>query len=571
MEQTIRDLLQQATELHDRGNYPAAIEICQQVLQINPQSHKAYHHLGESLARQGQLAEAMSAYTSSLAIQPDFFWSHHNLSLVLFRQGNFERAVVHSRKAIELNPKNKNFHHHLGKILAKQKKFGAAIKSYQQAISIDENFGEAHQALGEIYEKQDKHEGALNSYQKAVALLPESADLTAKLGEIYFKQQQWQPAIDSCRRAIELGSNSPWTYYNLGYSYYKLNRHQQAISCYAKALAIDPGFAPAYQRLMFSKLDPKQLDEVVRAFNENIKKQPNTSWLYVRLGDLLTKQNQIPEAIDNYKNATYKLNAWHKPEYTARYWQQGEIKGPNFIILGAMKAGTTSLYEYICQHPQALHCAQKEVHFFVHHWDLGLDWYLSHFPPVPQDKYYITGEASPGYFCNTVQSKVKETFPNLKPIVILRNPVDRAISHYYHNVKYGLEMRPFEEAIARELEVMNNLADPALIGETANWSKEQGYLFTGLYVYFLQKWMSVFPKERFLIIKSEDLYLHPQPIMEQTFEFLELPYYQNIDYINYLQGSYSKIDEVWYQTIANFFATYNQKLEELLDMPFQWS
>ena len=323
---------------------------------------------------------------------------------------------------------------------------------------------------------------------------------------------------------------------------------------------------------MFSKLQPVQLDEVVAAFEYNIQQQPDASWLYTRLGDLLSKQGEIDRAIAAYRDATYKLNLWLKPEYTKNSWHQGEVKGPNFIVIGAMKAGTTSLYEYLNQHPQILPCAQKEVHYFVHHLNKGLDWYLAHFPPVVGEGNYLTGEASPGYLCNTIQSEVKQTFPQVKLLAILRNPIERAISHYYHNVKHGIEMRSFEAAMTAELQAIATLSDINLVKETKNWSGEQGYLFSGLYVYFLQKWLAKFPKEQLLVIQSEDLYRQPKIIMKTVFEFLELPNFSSDRYQKHFAGSYDKLNskDRKYQSIADLFQEHNQLLQNYLQQPFSF-
>ncbi|WP_159790882.1 sulfotransferase family protein [Sodalinema gerasimenkoae] len=108
----------------------------------------------------------------------------------------------------------------------------------------------------------------------------------------------------------------------------------------------------------------------------------------------------------------------------------------DFIILGAQKAGTSSLYAYMAQHPDIVPALRKEVEFWSWKFYRGLDWYFAHFPQIPEGSHLQTGEACPGYldFYETAE-RLRETLPHVKLIVLLRNPVDRAISHYLQKSK----------------------------------------------------------------------------------------------------------------------------------------
>ena len=571
-QQSAKELIEVAIQLKRQGSIKKAINLAQQAIELNPDYYKSYYHLGTFLISDRNFNSAEQAFNDALKLNPNFSWSYHGLSQIFYLQNKLDAAIESSKKAIALKPDVKGYYRHLGIVLNQKGNLDEAAEVYQKAIAIDSKFAIARFELGNVLRQQQKLDRALVQYQTASELGYNSHELYGGLGSIYLFKKDWQSAAEFCRKAIKLKGNFPWYYYDLGYSLHQQGKVKQAVSNYAKALQIDPGFAPAYHQLMFSKLEPQQLNEVVAAFKYNIQQQPNASWLYTRLGDLLSKQGQLPEAIEAYKNATYKLNLWQKPEYTQKYWQKGQLQGPNFIIIGAMKAGTTSLYEYINQHPQALPCAQKEVHFFVHHLEKGLDWYLSHFPPISSDAKFVTGEASPGYLCNTVQQEVKASFPQIKLIAVLRNPVERAISHYYHNVKHGIEKRSFEAAMNDEIEAIALLPDINLVKETKNWSQQQGYLFTGLYVYFLQKWLSVFDRQQLLVIKSEDLYQKSQATMKNVFDFLELPAFTSDKYTNHLPGSYKKLDsnDPKYQLIADVFQVHNRRLSDYLQQPFTW-
>lgn len=128
-------------------------------------------------------------------------------------------------------------------------------------------------------------------------------------------------------------------------------------------------------------------------------------------------------------------------------------RAPDFLIIGAQKGGTTSLYTYLCQHPRVVGASRIEVHFFDLAYDKGWWWYRSHFPVhvFRRGERIVTGEASPYYiFHPLVPERVRKDLPNVKLVAILRNPVDRAYSHYQHVRRNGREPLSFEEAIERE-------------------------------------------------------------------------------------------------------------------------
>ncbi|MEJ2557594.1 MAG: sulfotransferase domain-containing protein, partial [Anaerolineae bacterium] len=118
---------------------------------------------------------------------------------------------------------------------------------------------------------------------------------------------------------------------------------------------------------------------------------------------------------------------------------------PDFLIIGAQKCGTDSLFRYLGGHPCIKLASSKEAHYFDLKFDKGINWYRSHFPLIPY-KYsvkrlrkqdLITGEATPYYlFHPHAPGRAAAIVPHVKLIVLLRNPADRAYSHYNHEVKY---------------------------------------------------------------------------------------------------------------------------------------
>ena len=126
---------------------------------------------------------------------------------------------------------------------------------------------------------------------------------------------------------------------------------------------------------------------------------------------------------------------------------------PDFFIIGAKKCGTTFLYHLLGQHPHVEAAKKKEIHYFDHHFSKGNDWYRSHFPPPTwkEGRRSITGESSPYYlFHPHAARRMAGVVPRARLIVLLRNPVDRAYSHYHQEAGRGHEPLTFEEAIEAE-------------------------------------------------------------------------------------------------------------------------
>ncbi len=258
---------------------------------------------------------------------------------------------------------------------------------------------------------------------------------------------------------------------------------------------------------------------------------------------------------------------------------------PDFLIIGTQRGGTTSLYHYLQAHPCIQATTTKEIHFFDRKYHKGLLWYRGHFPTALEKAYaqqvrkraFVTGEASPAYlFHPHVYKRVAQTMPHVKLIVLLRNPVDRAYSQYYHSIELGHENRSFEEAIRDEQERTNREREKILKEEhyQSYAYKHHSYLTRGLYVDQLQAWMDFFPREQFLILKSEDFYADPAAASKEVYTFLNLPFAEpqlrKKEYKPLNTTTYSKMDATLRMSLVEYFKPYNARLYDLLDRDFGW-
>jgi len=255
---------------------------------------------------------------------------------------------------------------------------------------------------------------------------------------------------------------------------------------------------------------------------------------------------------------------------------------PDFLIIGAQRAGTTSLHRYLEEHPLVCTASVKEVHYFDKHHRRGLAWYRSFFPTRPYVRLLQrvrggrcrVGESTPYYlFHPHAPRRVFQTLPSAKLVVLLRDPVDRAYSHYHHAIRMGLDDAPtFEEALAREEERLAGEREKMVADETyfSFAHQHHAYRARGIYVDQLLTWRQWFPAERLLVLKSEDLYEDPARTFERVLRFLDLPDRKPSGFPSHNRGRNPAIDPAVRRRLAGFYAPHNRRLEELLGEELGW-
>ena len=247
---------------------------------------------------------------------------------------------------------------------------------------------------------------------------------------------------------------------------------------------------------------------------------------------------------------------------------------PSFIILGVQRGGTTSLYDYLTQHPRIAHAKRKEVHYFDLNYAEGTSWYEKQFPwSVRLRSKMITGEASPYYiFHPYVRDRVAKVVPDAKFIVLLRDPVDRAYSHYQHCVRRGWETLSFADAIREEPVRLAGEVEKLAADDYTSYNHQHfSYVTRGVYVDQITHWYERFDPSQFLILRSEDLFTDPATVTNSVFEFLGLDPLGLETYAHRNLGGYeeSVASEVR-SALSQHYAPHNARLVELLGPRFTW-
>lgn len=247
-------------------------------------------------------------------------------------------------------------------------------------------------------------------------------------------------------------------------------------------------------------------------------------------------------------------------------------KSPDFIIIGTQKGGTSSLFYYLNQHPQLKGSIKKETHFFDKFYNKGIKWYKSHFPYIWDKR--LAFEATPYYIYHpAVPLRIKKYFKNIKFIILLRDPLDRAYSHYMMEYKRGRETKSFLEALklenkrlkGEEVKILNNT------NYISQSHKNFSYIDRGLYIKQLERWFSHFKEENFLILKSENFFRYPKEELKKAYSFLNIKHCfpanlepKNIGYYNRVKLQHDIPSKVKQKITIN-----NKRLYEKFKIKFE--
>lgn len=175
---------------------------------------------------------------------------------------------------------------------------------------------------------------------------------------------------------------------------------------------------------------------------------------------------------------------------------------PTFLVIGAMKAGTTSLHAYLGAHPDVFMAEPKELDFFVEgkNWERGLDWYESRFAAAGDAPF--RGEASTNYtkhpFFPGVPERIARVMPEVRLVYVVRHPIRRMVSQYLHHVaEYG-ERGPAAEVL---------LSNPMIFALSD-------------YATQIERYLEHFAREQLLIVRSEELHADRERTMRRIFDFI---------------------------------------------------
>lgn len=260
---------------------------------------------------------------------------------------------------------------------------------------------------------------------------------------------------------------------------------------------------------------------------------------------------------------------------------------PDYLIIGSKRGGTTSLYNYLLRHPGVMRMfpSSRDLKSTDYFFSRGRSeaWYRSHFPTVAerdrlsQELGYapVSGEASP-YYCwdPRVAGFAREVAPQTKSILLMREPIRRAWSHYQERVQNGVEPLSFRDALSAEEERLapervRMAEDPSYYSTTFDW---YGYRSRGEYLGQIENWLGHFPSSQLLVLRAEDLYADTQATFDQVCTFLGLPIVEmpTRKTFNATWRTKDDVPDEAREQLSAHFAQQNAQLETFLGRKLDW-
>jgi hypothetical protein len=258
---------------------------------------------------------------------------------------------------------------------------------------------------------------------------------------------------------------------------------------------------------------------------------------------------------------------------------------PGLLVIGAQRSGTSSLYKYLEEHPLLLASLRKETDFFSKYYRRGDAWYRAHFASRAQHARLarqhgrdpVAFEATPYYlFHPLAPERAARLTPGARLVALLRDPVERAWSHYQHECRRGRETLSFEDALAAEPERLaqeeRHLADdPLYPGDLLN---NQSYAAKGRYAEQIERWLHHFPREQLLVLRTEDLFNAPQAAYSEILRFVGLPDWSPPEFENHSypggRPPQSSVPPAARNRLAAEYASHNRRLSDLVGRDFGW-
>lgn len=252
---------------------------------------------------------------------------------------------------------------------------------------------------------------------------------------------------------------------------------------------------------------------------------------------------------------------------------------PDFLVIGGQRCGTSSIFKYLSGHPEIAPSLRKEVLYFSRDFSRPLGWYKAHFPlgaarrvAESRGRRLVTFEASPEYLDHPhAPPRAARLLPHAKLVALLRHPVDRARSQHQHMTRLGFETLPFDRAVAEEsrrigADLERMWVDPDF---TSRSYQRYCYTYRSKYDIHLSNWLSAFPADVLLTIRSEDMYSEPGACLGRILEFVGVDpswrpaRFENFSYRDRPREVYADMDTGFRRELERLFAPHLEGLARM--------
>ncbi|MEZ5573713.1 MAG: sulfotransferase domain-containing protein [Halioglobus sp.] len=466
---------------------------------------------------------------SALATVPVMaFWSNHCLGQIYESVGDRREALRYYELALHSGRvRDPSLFHHLGIVLASVGRYEEAETQLRQSIEHKPRAWWSFKALGEIKLHQNK----------------------------------WSEAIQLFEKTLELNNVEPWSHFHL----YEARRltlgSAAALNMWLDGVLDAPQMPQLHMRVGTLWVEDAHYSaghmEKLRRVADRYPDCQEVSYI---LGFVLGKMGCVAEATEVLQQ--HMLLAW-KRDYQASAGSSLPVKEPEFIIIGSGKGGSTALYHYLVDHPLICSAIIKEVMFWDKYYDYGLAWYRACFMPIPENAPQITGEGSiTSLWQEDAPHRVAEFRRDMKLLLIIRDPVDRAYSDYHMHRRLGHELLEWDVLAEQVLQQFPRC--PLEPDETLDIVHGHKFLIHSAILPYLKRWRAYFPAQQFLILRNQDLSADAQGTVNAAYAFLGLPPHTLSSTARSNVGSYPAMSIELEQRLRRWFQPHEDALANYL-------
>ena len=337
-------------------------------------------------------------------------------------------------------------------------------------------------------------------------------------GQVALSNHQPERAERHLIRALVLPGGQATAAYRLGQLHRSRGQFDQAASWFLASLSCDPEPFHIHNELQFTRCSEALLPELVAFYEVACQQQPKRALVRQLLAHYLIKQGDAQRAIQESRQAA-RLELGPLTQQLAP--ASADPTPPDFLILGVPKGGTTAVLRWL-DHVPGLWChPRKELHFFDGRYAYGSNWYCAQFPRFQGGAGILRGEATPNYFSHPdTAARVAALMPKARLVVLLRDPLARAVSWVQHLQRLeGLE-GSVEHWLEHELEQLESLTPQELANQPRIGT---GALQDSCYDLHLQRWQQQLPHNPPLLLSSDRLFQHPEAELSRLLQFLGQP------------------------------------------------
>jgi tetratricopeptide (TPR) repeat protein len=432
---------------YQQKDYDSAIEHTRKLVSLNSGNAQSYYILGHSLQEKGAVDEAITYYKKSLQLNPDFVDAHYNLGTIFQDKKMYDEGISCYQKVLQLNPGDVDAYYNLGFVLQEKGQHAEAMALFWKALQLNPNLDEAYARIGLALQETRQSDDAITCYRKAIELNPNNLIALYGLATVFKEKGHLDEAIDYYRKALKLDPDSDKAYNNMGAAFIDQGKFSEGIRCFKKSLELKPTCPRVLLNLArnpgLSSDDSKNLFELMKGMIIQDMSEDERIDFYFAMGKLCENLQMFKESFEYCRlgnvrmraQINFNIDSW--VHYSSRI---KEILSADFIrhrkswssdsempifIFGMPRSGTTLVEQILASHPNVY--GAGELQFFNQ-----VDQYLA--PLLKVNEHYpeclnFIDEQAAYTIADLYIKKAREV---VRPSKDYKRVTDKNLFNFYH-------------------------------------------------------------------------------------------------------------------------------------------